>query len=54
MEVKPRQNMDGKRWIEAFEMWCYREMLKISWVDKIMNEKILRRTEERGHTCVTY
>lgn len=38
--------MAGKVWtmsaeemrIEAFEMWCYRRILKVKWVDKVMNE----------------
>ena len=29
-----------KRRIEAFEMWCYRRILKTSWVDKVTNEEI--------------
>ena len=29
--------------LEAFEMWIYRKMLKISWVDHITNEEVLRR-----------
>lgn len=29
----------GKRQIEAFEMWCYRMMPKISWVDKVTIEQ---------------
>lgn len=32
--------------IEAFEMWCYRRMLKISWVEKVTNEQVLRRLSE--------
>ena len=29
--------------LSAFEMWCYRRMLRISWTDKIKNEKVLRK-----------
>ena len=29
--------------IEAFEMWCYRRMLKIKWTDRVTNEEVLRR-----------
>jgi hypothetical protein len=29
--------------LESFEMWCYRRILKISWVDKITNEEVIRR-----------
>ena len=35
-----------KKKLEAFEMWCYRRMLKISWVDKVTNEEVLKRVEE--------
>ena len=29
--------------LDAFEMWVYRRVLKISWTDKITNEEVLRR-----------
>ncbi|KAI5754035.1 hypothetical protein M8J77_005263 [Diaphorina citri] len=29
--------------INAFENWCYRRILKISWRDKITNREVLRR-----------
>ena len=28
---------------DAFEMWVYRRVLKISWTEKITNEEVLRR-----------
>jgi hypothetical protein len=31
------------RKIEAFEMWCYRRILKIQWVQRITNAEVLRR-----------
>lgn len=34
--------MDCKR-ITAFEMKCYRKILRISWVEKVSNEKVLIR-----------
>lgn len=38
-----------KKKIEAFEMWCYRRMLKIKWTDKIKNEEVLSQiAEERN------
>jgi len=37
---------DGKR-LEAMEMWIWRRMEKISWVDKISNEEVfLQRINE--------
>ena len=29
--------------LDAFEMWIYRRVLKISWTAKIINEEVLRR-----------
>jgi ribosomal protein S10 len=36
-----------KKKLEAFEMWIWRRMLKISWKDKLNNEKVLERIGER-------
>ena len=33
--------------VEAFKMWCYRRMMKIKWIDRVSNEKVLRRVEEK-------
>ena len=35
------------RKIEAFEMWIWRKMEKISWTEKITNEEVLKRVGER-------
>jgi len=29
--------------MESFEMWCWRRMEKISWTDRVRNEKVLLR-----------
>ena len=29
--------------LDAFKMWVYRRVLKISWTEKITNEEVLRR-----------
>ena len=29
--------------IEAFELWAYRRMLKISWTEKVTNQEVLSR-----------
>ena len=34
------------RRLEAFEMWIWRRMEKISWLDKVTNEEVLRRVNE--------
>ena len=33
--------------INAFEEWCYRRMLKISWKDKVPNAEVLKRVGEK-------
>ena len=37
----------GEARLEAFEMWCYRRMMNIKWMDKITNEEVLGRIGER-------
>lgn len=32
---------------EALEMWCYRTMEKINWIDRVTNEDVLERIPER-------
>ena len=32
-----------RRRLEAFEMWIWKGMEKISWLDKVTNEEVLRR-----------
>jgi hypothetical protein len=36
---------DQKR-IEAFEIWCWRCMLKFKWSEKIRNQEVYRRIGE--------
>ena len=33
--------------INAFEMWVYRKMLRISYTDHVTNEEVLRRVGEK-------
>jgi len=35
-----------RRKLEAFEMLIWRRMEKISWLDKVTNEEVLRRVNE--------
>ena len=35
--------------INAFEMWCCRRLLKISWKDRITNIEVLRRMHTSLH-----
>ena len=32
---------------ESFEMWCWRRMEKISWIDYVRNEEVLLRVKEQ-------
>jgi len=34
-----------KERLEAFEMWIWRRMLKISWVDKVSNAEVLQKVQ---------
>ncbi|KAI5715825.1 hypothetical protein M8J77_023140 [Diaphorina citri] len=36
-----------RKHIEAFEMWCFRRTLKIIWSDRISNEEVLKRINEK-------
>jgi hypothetical protein len=31
-----------KKYLESFEMWCWRRMEKISWTDRVRNEVLHR------------
>lgn len=46
------KRQDMKR-IEAFELWTYRRMLKISWTDKVTNKEVLRRVEKETELIFT-
>ena len=37
------------RRVDAFEMWCYRRMLKISYKDRVTNNEVLHRVREDLH-----
>ena len=38
---------EAERKINAFETWCYRRILKISWVSKTTNKQVFDRINER-------
>lgn len=42
MEAWTLKKKDMNR-LEAFEMWAYRRILRISWVSRITNQEVLRR-----------
>jgi hypothetical protein len=38
-----------QKYLESFEMWCWRRMEKVSWTDHVRNEEVLHRVmEERN------
>lgn len=39
--------------IEAFEMWCYRRLLRISWVDRVRNTEVLARLQKQLEVMFT-
>ena len=36
-----------QKYLEGFEMWCWRRMEKISWTDHMRNEEVLLRVNEQ-------
>lgn len=44
---------DDIKKIEAFEIWLYRRMLKISWTSRTTNETVLNRMNTRPHLAST-
>jgi hypothetical protein len=34
-----------QKYLESFEMWCWRRMEKISWIDRVRNEEVLHRVK---------
>jgi len=40
--------------LKTFKMWCYRNILRIKWIDKITNEAILNRIDEKKVLWYTY
>lgn len=39
--------------LDAFEMWCYRRMLRISWVHRVTNKEVLRRAKRSRELTLT-
>jgi hypothetical protein len=35
-----------RKYLESFDMWCWRRMEKISWTDCVRNEDVLHRLKE--------
>jgi hypothetical protein len=41
-----------QKYLESFEMWCWRRMEKISWTDRVRNEEIQGGSNMTGTICV--
>jgi hypothetical protein len=42
-----------QKYVENFEMWCWRRMEKISWTDHVRNEEVLHRVKEERYILHT-
>jgi hypothetical protein len=42
-----------QKYVESFEMWCWRRMEKISWTDRVRNEDVLHRVKEERNIVHT-
>jgi hypothetical protein len=42
-----------QKYMESFEMWCWRRMEKISWTDHVRNEEVLHRVKEEKNILHT-
>ena len=40
-----------QKYLESFEMWCWRKMEKISWIDSLRNRVLQRVKKERNTLC---
>jgi len=39
-----------KKYVESYDMWCWRKMEKISWTDHVINEEVLHIVKEEYPT----
>jgi hypothetical protein len=42
-----------QKYLESFEMWCWRRMEKIIWTDRVRNEEVLHRVKEERNIVHT-
>jgi hypothetical protein len=42
-----------QKYLESFEMWCWRRMEKISWTDRVNNKAVLHRVKEEWNFLCT-
>jgi hypothetical protein len=39
-----------QKYLESFEMWCWRRMEKINWTDRVRNEEVLQSVSGAVHS----
>jgi len=42
-----KKRTQNQKYLEDFEMWCWRRMEKVSWTDHVRNEEVLFRVKEQ-------
>jgi hypothetical protein len=42
-----------QKYLESFEIWCWRTMEKINWTDRINNEAVLHRVKKEKNILHT-
>jgi hypothetical protein len=42
-----------QKYLESFEMWCWRRMEKINWIDRVRNEEVLQSVKEERNILHT-
>jgi hypothetical protein len=42
-----------QKYINSFEMWCWRRMENISWMDRVRNDEVLLRIQEERNILHT-
>jgi hypothetical protein len=42
-----------QKYLESFEMWCWRRMEKISLTDRVRNDEVLHRVKEERNIVHT-
>ena len=51
-ETSTLRKIDHK-YLESFQMWCWRRMERISWTDHVKNEEVLLRIKEQRKNVQT-
>jgi hypothetical protein len=51
-ETRTLRKLDRK-YLESFEMWCWRRVEKISWTDRVNNEAVLHKVKEERNILHT-